>query len=192
MKKFTLTAILGLFATLATTTQANTTPPPLNNIGIGLAFQNSTYSKTQDFNGIGLIADYAVEYGNNFFGIIEGKAKLNRSTLKYKKQPELFLKQTEKWHTSVSYLQGYRSMPNVLVYLKAGYSLRKFKEERQLSATEYRSSTTTSGALLLGLGAKMAVSPNVEFGIEYSTSRPKIGNEKVTDQTIALSTIYRF
>lgn len=191
MKKFTLTALLGLFTTLSTTTaQANNTP--LNNVGIGFSFQNSTYSKTQDFNGIGLIADYALEYSNNFFGVIEGKVKLNSSTLKYKKQPDLFLKQTEKWNASVSYLQAYRTMPNVLVYLKAGYSLRKFKEERQISATDYRSSTTKNGALLLGLGAKMAVSRNVEFGIEYSTSRPKIGNEKLTDNTIALSTIYRF
>ena len=114
----------------------------------GVSGKNSS-----DFN---LTAGYGFEYGDTgFVGSVEGKVKPIKSRVFKGANGDI----KEKARYGVSYSQGYRVTNDLLPYARIG-----FTESRLESSSK---SKHKARGYDVGLGAKYAVAPNVEVGVEY-------------------------
>lgn len=196
MKKLALTALFGLVSTAAFAAPVGQT---FTGFGVGVDLTSTKYEKAKRATGVGLVVDYGIDYGNNWVGVIEGKIKFNSSKLvdyTFDNNTRFAsTKVTEKWRGNLSYLQGYRVLPDLLPYVKVGYVISKMDgksaERSPGRAVEISKSETGSG-LGLGLGMKYAVSSNVELGVEYLRTRIKLEDERVNGNLLGASLTYRF
>ena len=84
----------------------------------------------------------------------------------------------------VSYVQGYRLTDNALAYGKVGYHYGRFDN---LGAKR-----NNMNGLGYGVGAKYAVTQNVEVGAEWEQTRYKKDNLKVHNNSYMATVGYRF
>ncbi|QIM63745.1 hypothetical protein A1D29_10825 [Pasteurellaceae bacterium Orientalotternb1] len=196
MKKLALTALLGFVSTAAFAAPVGQT---FTGFGAGVDITSTKYKESgissKRATGFGLVADYGFDYGNNLVGLVEGKLKLNTSTLIEHKTANYQRKISEQWRLNVSYLQGYRVLPDLLPYVKVSYVAAKFKGEESTSSANHSyslSKTETGSGLGLGLGVKYAVSTNFEVGAEYLRTRTKFDSVKINGNTFGANLTYRF
>lgn len=192
MKKFVFATLLGLVSTSVIAAPVGST---FSGWGVGLDLTSTKYQGFKRATGVGVVVDYGFDYGNDFVGLVEGKVKLNSSKLQDINNQSLSVSVNEKWRTSVSYLQGYRVMPDLLPYIKVGYSIAqtdaKFSTTAPNSSAK-RSVSETGNGLAFGLGAKYAVSSNFEVGAEYLKSRASFDGKAKNANTLGANATYRF
>ncbi|MBN6066296.1 porin family protein [Aggregatibacter actinomycetemcomitans] len=186
MKKLTL---LALSAAVLVSTSA--VASDFTGFGVGVDVGTTKYKDAKRTSNVDLIADYGIDYGNNFVGIIEGKLKLNKSTLHDNSGPGYHYKLTEKARLGVSYLQGYRVTPNILPYAKVGLQTTKFKSEWRDGGYSSTHSDTKNG-IGFGAGVKAALTPNFELGVEYLRTHDKFEGAKIRGNTFSTNATYRF
>lgn len=184
MKKLTLLALAGLFSATAAAAPVGAT---FTNAGVGIDLTSTKYDNAKRATGVGIVADYGFDYGNNLVGLVEGKIKLNNSKLVDRAD----LKVDEKWRANISYLQGYRVTSDFLPYIKVGVAAGKFKSQAQTATTSSSESSVKSG-LAYGVGAKYAVSSDVELGVEYLRSNLKVFGSVENANTFGANATYRF
>lgn len=192
MKKLLLATLIGLGSTAAFAVPMSNT---FTGFGAGIDLTSTKYEEVKRANGVGLSIDYGIDYGNNFVGLIESKVKLNSSKLVEEKNATDNNEVSEKWRASVSYLQGYRVLPDLLPYVKVGFSVTKFKaEDRETtgSGSRHVSISETKSGFNYGLGAKYSVSSNFEVGAEYLRGRIKFDSESINSNTFGVNATYRF
>ncbi|QIW15328.1 hypothetical protein A4G20_02755 [Pasteurellaceae bacterium RH1A] len=198
MKKLTVLALAGLFSTAAMAAPVGST---FTGWGAGLDVTSTKYTDLKQATGVGVVVDYGIDYGNNWVGIIEGKVKLNSSTLLNENDATGHAQIKEKFRASVGYLQGYRVTPAFLPYVKAAYVATKLEgssssnvvfEDGTVIHRSSESVSETKGGLGLGVGAKYAVSSNVELGAEYLHTRIKFDGETLKGNTFGVNATYRF
>ncbi|WP_373768088.1 porin family protein [Glaesserella sp.] len=173
MKKLALVTLAGLVSTTAFAAPVGET---FTGIGVGVDVTTVKY-KSGSLNGkqatgVNLIVDYGMDYGNNFVGIVEGKAKIGSS--------KIFNDVRQKTLFSVGYEQGYRVLPDLLPYVKVNYAVSKVGDIGSFKGFGY------------GLGAKYAVSNDIEIGAEYLRSNLKHNGTKLKGNAFGLSAAYRF
>lgn len=122
--------------------------------------------------GANLVLDYGMNYGENFIGLVEGKAKLGST--------KVFNDVKQKNQFSVGYAQGYQVAPDFLPYIKANYSISKLGDVGSFKGIGY------------GLGAKYAVSNDIEIGAEYLRSNLKHSGTKLKGNAFSTTASYRF
>lgn len=191
MKKLALVALLGLAST-AVAAPVGTT---FTGFGVGVDLTTTKYEGVKRASGIGIVVDYGIDYGNDLVGLIEGKVKLNSSKLLDIKDGSSYAKMDEKWRANVSYLQGYRVLPDLLPYVKVGYNVTKIDgkiRDAVGNIFEEGSFSETASGLTFGAGVKYSVSSNFELGAEYLRSQAKANGEKVKANTLGANATYRF
>lgn len=154
---------------------------------IGLQL-NSEKFKNSDVGGdakrstsVELIGDYGFDFGNNFVGLAQAGIQLGKSS----KIAEYYgsnLKRTRNF--SIGYAQGYRVLPNLLPYVKLNYDYGKAK-------WSYGDSGTVKG-FGYGVGAKYALSQNVELGVEYTRQHSKDSDNTAKSNVFSFLASYRF
>ncbi len=193
MKKFALTALA--VSVLSASAVAAPVGETFKGWGVGLDLTSTKYEDAKRATGVGVIVDYGFDYGNNFVGLVEGKLKFNNSTLVDEKSDTEQVKIQEKYRFNLSYLQGYRVLPDLLPYVKLGYSVTQFKGESTKFASgsySHASVSETKSGWGYGVGVKYAVSSNVELGAEYFRSHVKFDGESVKANTLGANISYRF
>ena len=93
-------------------------------------------------------------------------------------------KAKQKVDASASYIQGYRLTNDVMAYGKVGYHYGRFEGGGR--------SRTNMNGLGYGVGAKYAVTPNVEVGAEWEQTRYKKDNLKIHNNSYMATVGYRF
>lgn len=145
-------------------------------VGVGLDLTTVKYKnsnlKGKQATGANFVLDYALDYGNNVLGIVEGKAKLGSS--------KIFNDTKQKNQFSLGYAQGYRVLPDLLPYVKANYSLSKVEDIGTFKGFGY------------GAGAKYAISNDIEVGAEYLRSNLKYHGDKLKGNAFSATAAYRF
>ncbi|QLB20994.1 hypothetical protein A6B43_05425 [Vespertiliibacter pulmonis] len=192
MKKLAIITLLGLSSTAVLAAPVGET---FTGFGTGVELTTTKYKDSKRATGVGLIVDYGMDYGNNLVGLVEGKVKLNSSKLEDKSSEEVKSHASEKFRGSISYLQGYRVLPDLLPYVKVGYTFTKFKSDKQISRENFSSKSSiseTNSGFGFGAGVKYAVSSNVELGAEYLRTRTKQDNTNINGNTFGASAAYRF
>lgn len=147
-----------------------------NGVGVGIDLTTIKYKSAglegKQATGANLVVDYAIDYGDNFIGIAEAKAKLGSS--------KIFNDTKQKSQYSLGYEQGYRVLPDLLPYVKVNYSLSKVGDVGTFKGFGY------------GLGTKYAVSNDIEVGVEYLRSNLKYSGTKLKGNAFSASAAYRF
>lgn len=192
MKKLALTALFGLLSTAAFAAPVGST---FTGFGTGIDLTSTKYEGYKRATGVGVVVDYGMDYGHNLVGLVEGKVKFNSSKLQDSSSGSSSSEVKEKWRAGVSYLQGYRVLPDLLPYVKVGYTVAKAeaKVSNTAPASRYqRSVTDTGNGLGVGAGVKYAVSSNFELGAEYLRSRAKFDGDSVNANTVGANATYRF
>ena len=90
----------------------------------------------------------------------------------------------QKYDLSASYIQGYRVTSDAMLYGKVGYHYGRFENPR--------GDAQGMNGLGYGLGAKYAVTPNVEVGGEWEQVRYKKSGDKATNNAFMATVGYRF
>lgn len=150
---------------------------------VGMDVETTKYKvKDSDLSGKNtgsaiLKGDYGFDMGNNLVGTVEARAKLNSS----KAFDDTDIKQRDKY--SVGYQQGYRVTKDLMPYAKVEYINSKFKED---------GNSTRFNGYGVGVGAKYAVTDNVEVGTEYVYSQLKKDDTKLRGNTVSAGVAYRF
>ena len=187
MKKLTL---LALSAAVLVSTSA-VASSDFTGFGIGVGVGTTKYKNAKRISNVDLIADYGIDYGNDFVGIIEGKLKLNKSTLHDNNASGYRGKLNEKARLGVSYLQGYRVTPSILPYAKVGVQTAKFESEvrtRNYSATH----SDTKNGIGFGAGVKVNLVPDFELSLEYLRTHNKFDGQKLRGNVYSTNATYRF
>lgn len=144
--------------------------------GVGIDLTTVKYKSAglegKQATGANLVVDYAMDYGDNFIGIAEAKVKLGSS--------KIFNDTKQKSQYSLSYVQGYRVLPDLLPYVKANYSLSKVDDVGTFKGFGY------------GVGTKYAVSNDIEIGAEYLRSNLKYSGTKLKGNAFSATAAYRF
>ena len=151
---------------------------------VGLDVETTKYKVKEDSTLSGkntgsaiLKGDYGFDMGNNLVGAVEARAKLNSS----KAFDDSDIKQRDKY--SIGYQQGYRVTKDLMPYAKVEYINSKFKSDTD---------STRFNGYGVGVGAKYAVTDNVEVGAEYVHSRLKKDEDKLRGNTVSAGVAYRF
>lgn len=188
-KQLTAIALLSAFAASAYAAPVGKT---FTGFGVGVGLESTKYMGAKRTTGANIIADYGIDYGNDFVGLIEGKLKVNNSKAMDKSDENKKKTIKEKANLSVAYLQGYRVLPDLLPYVKVNYNIAQATVEE--SGNGYSKSTTTTGdsGFGYGVGVKYAVSSNVELGAEYLRTHRKFNNEKLRANNLSANATYRF
>ena len=165
MKKLTV-LLLGSAASLPAFANQ---PQAFTGTSVGMEVGTTRYKfdkdwpRTKSSTDISLSASHAFEFGNSqLIGEVEGKIKPIATTIA--KQDGVRIK--EKSRYSVSYLQGYRSGSDVMPYAKIGYNESRFENKDNSQKAKARGYS-------VGFGAKYAVAPHLEMGVEYTHTRLK-------------------
>lgn len=181
MKKTVLTALL-----LGATAAVSAAPFTSNGTFTGAGVELGAGASKSDIKNAGLKektkADVAVrgsyntQFGNsNWIGGVEASVKpLHRTIVGDVKQ---------KIDAGVSYVQGYRLTDDLMAYGKVGYHYGKFGGagvDEGMNGVGY------------GVGAKYAVAPNVEAGLEWEQTRYKKDDLKINNNSYMATIGYRF
>lgn len=184
--------ILALSVLASATAMAAPVGQTFTGLGVGLDLTTTKYKNADKrATGVGVVVDYGFDYGNNLVGLVEGKVKLNSSKLVDRKEDGYSWQVKENARVSVSYLQGYRVLPDLLPYVKVGYTVTKIKGEGKSENSSVSISDTASG-FNYGLGVKYAVSSNVEMGVEYVRHSAKFNGVNEKANTFGANVTYRF
>lgn len=144
--------------------------------GVGIDLTTVKYKSAglagKQATGANLVVDYGFDYGNELVGFAEGKAKLGST--------KIFNDVKQKSQYSAAYLQGYRVLPDLLPYAKVNYSVSKVSQIGSFKGIGY------------GVGAKYAVSNDIEVGAEYMRSNLKHSGTKLKGNAFSASAAYRF
>lgn len=144
--------------------------------GVGIDLTTVKYKSAglvgKQATGANLVVDYGFDYGNELVGFAEGKVKLGST--------KIFNDVKQKSQYSVAYLQGYRVLPDLLPYAKLNYSVSKVGDVGSFKGIGY------------GVGAKYAVSNDIEVGAEYLRSNLKHSGTKLKGNAFSASAAYRF
>ncbi|AAP95258.1 hypothetical protein A6046_03930 [[Haemophilus] ducreyi] len=164
--------LVGLFSVSAFAAPVGQT---FTGMGIGIDLDTAKYT-SHGQNGKRkaspmIVLDYGMDYGNNLVGIVQAKAKLNRTKI----ANDL----TQKNKYTVAYQQGYRVGSDLLSYVKIDASQTKIGD------TNYR-------GYGYGAGVKYAVSSNIEVGGEYTHSHIKRNGNKLKGNELIAHVGYRF
>ncbi|QGM80081.1 porin family protein [Otariodibacter oris] len=192
MKKLGLTLLAGLVSTSVFAAPVGTT---FTGFGVGLDLTTTKYEDAKRATGVGIVADYGFDFGNNFIGLAEGKIKFNKSKLLDRRNGDNYARLDEKWRANLSYLQGYRVLPDLLPYVKVSYNVAKLESDVKEVVRDRTYSShkeDTGNGLGLGIGVKYAVSSNFEVGAEYLRSRTKFDGDRVNANTFGANATYRF
>lgn len=185
--------ILALSVLASATAMAAPVGQTFTGLGVGLDLTTTKYKYTDKrATGVGVVVDYGFDYGNNLVGLVEGKVKLNSSKLVDEKEADYSEQVKENTRLSVSYLQGYRVLPDLLPYVKVGYTVTKIEAEERYGNSYTSKSSDTASGFNYGLGVKYAISSNVEAGVEYVRHRVKIDGDSVKANTFGANVTYRF
>lgn len=172
MKNITL-SLIALFSLGAFAAPVGST---FNGAGVNLDLTTVKYKsagfESKQATGVNLGADYAFDYQYNLVGIAEAKAKIGSSKI----GNDL----TQKSQFALGYLQGYRISTDLLPYAKLNYNLSKVSEIGSFKGFGY------------GLGAKYAVSSDIEIGAEYMRNNLKYHGNKLKGNAFSATAGYRF
>lgn len=145
-------------------------------VGVGVDLTTVKYKSAglagKQATGANLVVDYGIDYGNNLVGFAEGKVKLGST--------KIFNDVKQKSQYSAGYLQGYRVLPDLLPYAKVNYSVSKVGDVGSFKGIGY------------GVGAKYAVSNDIEVGAEYMRSNLKHSGTKLKGNAFSATAAYRF
>lgn len=145
-------------------------------VGAGIDLTTVKYKSAglagKQATGANLVVDYGIDYGNNLVGFAEGKVKLGST--------KIFNDVKQKSQYSLAYLQGYRVLPDLLPYAKLNYSFSKVGDIGSFKGIGY------------GVGAKYAVSNDIEVGAEYMRSNLKHSGTKLKGNAFSATAAYRF
>ncbi|MDD0823436.1 porin family protein [Mannheimia sp. AT1] len=171
MKKLTL-ALACLFSVNAFAAPVGNT---FTGVGVGVDLATTKYKvdgvKGKQSTGPALIVDYGIEQGNNFVGIVQGKAKIGST--------KVFNDVKQKNKYTIAYQQGYRVGSDLLPYIKVDASSSKVGNE-------------TFRGFGFGAGAKYAVSSDIEIGAEYTRDNLKRSGTKLRGNVFSANAAYRF
>lgn len=101
----------------------------------------------------------------------------------------------QKNELALGYLVGYKVTEQFVPYGKVDYRLSQVKHTvKSLEIAESESLKDNMKGFSFGLGAKYAVTPNVEVGAEYMHNRLKTqkSEDKVYSHNVSLGAAYRF
>lgn len=172
MKKLTVLALTGFFSAGAFAAPVGNT---FTGMGVGVDLTTTKYEvdgvKGKQSTGPALVVDYGIEQGNNFVGVVQGKAKLGST--------KVFSDVKQKNKYTVAYQQGYRVGSDLLPYVKVDVAQSKVGD------TNFR-------GYGYGAGAKYAVSSNIEVGAEYTRSNLKKSGDKLKGNEFTANVGYRF
>lgn len=161
---------------------------------VGLDVETTKYKdkagglSSKNSGSVVLKGDVGFDYGNNLVGVVEARAKLNSSNIL--KENENFsgnIKQKDRY--SIGYAQGYRVTSDLLPYVKAEYQNSKLAYSDAEYSADFSKRYSGFG---VGVGAKYALSDNIEVGAEYLHSRLKKGDDKLSGNTFNAGVAYRF
>ncbi|KAE9529006.1 porin family protein [Testudinibacter aquarius] len=138
--------------------------------------------KLKRFTSVNLIADYGFDFGNDFVGLAQASIQLGTSGKYAVDTDEDGGSAKRKYNFTVGYAQGYRVLPNLLPYVKVNYNYGKVKW------SDDGSSYSVKG-FGYGLGAKYALSQNVELGAEYTRVHLQ---DSVKSNELSFLASYRF
>lgn len=145
-------------------------------VGVGVDLTTVKYKSAglagKQATGANLVVDYGIDYGNNLVGFAEGKVKLGST--------KIFNDVKQKSQYSAGYLQGYSVLPDLLPYAKVNYSVSKVGDVGSFKGIGY------------GVGAKYAVSNDIEVGAEYMRSNLKHSGTKLKGNAFSATAAYRF
>ncbi|QLB18282.1 porin family protein [Mannheimia granulomatis] len=172
MKKLTIVALACLFSTHAFAAPVGQT---FTGVGVGVDVTTTKYDvngvKSKQSTGPTLVVDYGIDQGNNFIGIVQGKAKLGST--------KVFNDAKQKHKYTIAYQQGYRVGSDLLPYVKVDASSSKVGND-------------TFRGFGIGAGAKYAISSDVEIGAEYTRENLKRGGTKLKGNLFSANATYRF
>ena len=184
MKKALLTVLVLGSAAAATAAPLSTTfTGPAVELGAGVS-KTDVKNHNWDEKGkadLAIRGNYNFDYGQNWIGGVEAAYKPLSRTVGSSDNGDL----KQRYDLSASYIQGYRVAPDAMVYGKVGYHYGRF--ENETTNTEFG-----ANGLGYGLGAKYAVTPNVEVGAEWEQVRYKDGDDKATNNSYMATVGYRF
>lgn len=172
MKKLTVAALVCLFS-------AHLSAAPVGNtftgVGVGIDVTTTKYKvdgiKGKDSTGPVLVVDYGIDQGNNLVGVVQGKMKLSSTKVSQD------VKQQNKY--TVAYQQGYRITSALLPYVK-------------VDASSTKAGNKTYRGFGVGVGAKYAVSSDIELGAEYTRDNLRRSNTKLKGNAFTANATYRF
>ena len=177
MKKTLLTVLLAT-ASAITFADGSFTGAGLE-VGAGVTKSDVRNAKLNEKTkgDVAVRGSYNTQFGqSNWIGGVEAGVKpLHRKIAGNAKQ---------KVDANVSYVQGYRLTDDVMAYGKVGYHYGRFNN---LDAKR-----TNMNGLGYGVGAKYAVTPNVEVGAEWEQTRYKKDDLKVHNNSYMATVGYRF
>lgn len=186
MKKLLLTALCLGSAAAATAAPVLSTANSFTGAGVELG-AGTTKSDIknvdlgEDYEGdVALRGSYMAQFGtSNWVGGAEASWKPLHRTVADTRFGEV----KQKSDFGLSYVQGYRLTNDVLAYGKVGYRYGKFDSP---------AGETNMDGVGYGLGAKYAVTPNVEVGAEWEQARFKKDDLKVKNNSFMATVGYRF
>ena len=145
-------------------------------VGVGVDLTTVKYKSAglagKQATGANLMVDYGIDYGNNLVGLPEAKVKLGST--------KIFNDVKQKSQFSAGYAQGYRILPDLLPYAKLNYSVSKVGDIGSFKGFGY------------GVGAKYAVSNDIEIGAEYMRNNLKHSGTKLKGNAFGATAAYRF
>ncbi len=172
MKNITVLALAGLFSASAFAAPIGST---FTGIGVGVDVTSAKYKingvKGKQSTGPAIVADYGIDYGNNWVGIPQVKAKIGSTKVRGG------VKQKTKY--TLAYQQGYRVGSDLLPYAKVEVAQSK------VGTANYR-------GYGYGAGVKYAVSNNIEVGGEYTRTNLKKNGNKLKGNEFTANIGYRF
>lgn len=172
MKKLTISALACLFSTAAFAAPVGNT---FTGVGVGVDITTTKYkvdsSTGKQATGPVLVVDYGFEQGNNFVGVVQGKAKIGST--------EVLGDVKQKHKYTIAYQQGYRVGSDLLPYAKLDLASSKVGDE-------------TFRGFGIGAGAKYAVSSDIEVGAEYTRDNLKRSGTKLKGNNFSANATYRF
>lgn len=172
MKNITVLALASLFSASAFAAPIGST---FTGVGVGVDLTSAKYKvngvKGKQSTGPALVADYGIDYGNNFVGIPQVKAKIGSTKVRGG------VKQKTKY--TLAYQQGYRVSSDLLPYAK-------------VEVTQSKVGTANYRGYGYGAGVKYALSNNVEVGGEYTRTNLKKNGNKLKGNEFTANVGYRF
>ncbi|MCK3658452.1 hypothetical protein A4G18_06945 [Pasteurellaceae bacterium Pebbles2] len=136
--------------------------------------------------GLEALGGYSFTFSDKFVGMVEAKLRLNNS--KASNFGEDLYK--EQYHFSVSYLQGYKVTEDFMPYAKLGAGYTKYDIDPTIKVNR-----NTAGSVVVGLGAKYKIAPNLLMGAEYTYGYSGNNSTNVIEfrtYTVGLNVSYHF